>query len=97
MGGEESVLIAEAFHIVCTFRKEDLMMIDAKVIGGEKQLALKQNNVQVRGFTPIGRLELFPHSMWLLNVDIRKKCYISKYYRISETFNYVAMIKNWSD
>jgi hypothetical protein len=41
---EESVLIAEASHIVCIFRKGDLMMIGAKVISGEKQFALKQNN-----------------------------------------------------
>jgi len=41
---EESVLIAEASPIVCIFRKEDLMMIGAKVISGERQIALKQNN-----------------------------------------------------
>jgi hypothetical protein len=44
MAAEESVLIAEAFHIVCIFRKKDLMMIDAKVITGERQIASKQNN-----------------------------------------------------
>jgi len=37
-------LIAEASHIVCIFRKEDLMMIGAKVISGGRQIALKQNN-----------------------------------------------------
>ena len=43
MAAEESVLIAEAFHIVCIFRKKDLMMIDARVIAGERQIASKQN------------------------------------------------------
>ena len=64
MAAEESVLIAEVFHIVCIFRKEGLMMmIGAKVITGERQIELKQNNAQARGFVPIGMLELFHYSM----------------------------------
>ena len=62
MAAEESVLIAEAFHIVCIFRKEGLMMIGAKVITGERQIELKQNYAQARGFAPIGMLELFHYS-----------------------------------
>jgi hypothetical protein len=35
---EESVLIAEPFHIVCIFRREDLITIGVKVISGEKEI-----------------------------------------------------------
>jgi hypothetical protein len=38
---EESVLIAEAFHIVCIFQKEDLILIDVKATTGEKLIELK--------------------------------------------------------
>jgi hypothetical protein len=44
MAAEDSALIAEAFHIVCIFRKEDLIMIGAKVKTGERQIALKQHS-----------------------------------------------------
>ena len=41
---EESVLIAEPFHIAYIFQREDLMMIDVKVITGEKQIEINPSN-----------------------------------------------------
>jgi hypothetical protein len=41
---EELVSIAEPFHIVCMFRREDLIMIDVKELSGEKQIELKPYN-----------------------------------------------------
>jgi hypothetical protein len=38
---EESVLIAEPFHIVYIFQREDLMMIDGRVITGKKQIEIR--------------------------------------------------------
>ena len=51
MAAEELALTAETFHIVCTFRKEDLMRIDAKEIAGEKQIALKNLMAKLDCFT----------------------------------------------
>ena len=45
MVAEESVLIAEYFHIVCIFRKEDRLRTDAKMITAGRQIELRPHNL----------------------------------------------------
>ena len=66
MSAEELVLIAEVFHTVCIFRKEDLVKIDAKGISGEIPIALKPNNdiVIIIGFS-VEAIRCYPASLIL--------------------------------